>query len=209
MDYSFLILLGIVIGTGLLVWRFWDVVRPTRGVGLVMLLGILLCFVTTQGKELLVAAADEPTSVWWLVAAVIYWAMQSWHWARTALSTEFGVNRKTWPWKVLWLPRFYGLLVHLIAVILILFAIKRIGLHTYMLQALGVLVIWAVVFIVLLFTRIALLEWCLDSSAPRPRTRALLTSHQNAGRRTTATYVSFLAGFLSVSLSSCALMLWL
>src|SRR5437764_798180 len=36
----------------------WEVVRSTRGVGFVLLLGILLFFFTAQGQEILVVAAD-------------------------------------------------------------------------------------------------------------------------------------------------------
>src|SRR5262249_11295689 len=152
----------LIIAVSLLWARFrrsvWNVLWITRGVGLVLLIGIALFFLTAQGQELFVVAGDQPTTWVWCSVAVAYCAAQSWHWARAALSTKFGVERDKW-W-VLWLPRIYALLVHVMAVIALLHAmLHHTGPDRYLLYTLAAILSSFVVFATLMTRREDLRDW--------------------------------------------------
>ena len=163
----------------------WETLRPTRGVALVLLVGILVLFGTDQGRELALVAADSRLAGVFLVLGVIYWALQSWHWARMALYAQFGLDRAGWGERgqaILWLPRLYALLVHLVsagAVVLVM--LRRTGLDPRLLAVLVAILVSGALLEWLLICRIELTEAMisrLEGRRPQaaPRLRRMVTA---------------------------------
>ncbi|MDW8371378.1 MAG: hypothetical protein RMK81_13980, partial [Geminicoccaceae bacterium] len=116
---------ALVVATVLLVWAAVRLVRPlvpillaTRASLLTLLAGFLLLFVAGQGREVVDALSAAPSvHLLWFGLALFYWAIQCWHWSRVELYLAFGSERTRWERRlaIAWLPRLYGVLVHLAA----------------------------------------------------------------------------------------------
>jgi hypothetical protein len=127
------------IGVSLLAAALW----PTRVVLALVLAGLLMLLLHEQGQDLVVrlGESDGDWATWSLFfVATAWWAVQSWLWARIALDRRFGpiagppaagtsgmrtlnirmftgeiVTSTTLDWMVRGIPRFYALLVFLLA----------------------------------------------------------------------------------------------
>lgn len=127
--------LGLALAAVLLVGAAARLVRPllpillaTRAALLTLVAGFLLFFVAGQGREVVDALAGPPSvHLLWFGLALFYWAIQCWHWSRVELYLAFGSDRRFWERgaAIAWLPRLYGLLVHLLAVAAIAWSALR------------------------------------------------------------------------------------
>jgi hypothetical protein len=99
--------------------RWWPVVWPTRASALTVLIGWVLLMSTDQGRELAVGVSSAPFwKILLFVLGVLYWAFQAWYWARVVLDQRFGGRPATASERdlvILWIPRAYGVLIHLTA----------------------------------------------------------------------------------------------
>ncbi|MCS6780392.1 MAG: hypothetical protein NZ555_11895 [Geminicoccaceae bacterium] len=126
---------ALVVATVLLVWAAVRLVRPlvpillaTRASLLTLLAGFLLLFVAGQGREVVDALSAAPSvHLLWFGLALFYWAIQCWHWSRVELYLAFGSDRAAWAPRaaIAWLPRLYGLAVHLLALAAVAWAALR------------------------------------------------------------------------------------
>jgi hypothetical protein len=120
---------------GAVIGFFKPVLHPTRGVLiLIVACGLALAF-TDQGQELARSLALNPFSAGgqfgkWLasivvpMAAMTWWAVQSWWWSRVLLDRRFDDGTMTLSQhsrRVVWTPRLYALAVFAIAAIPLIF----------------------------------------------------------------------------------------
>ena len=99
------------------------VVRATRFPAYLIAAGYVLLLATDQGRELATSLGDDGHLVQRVafVGAVLWWAFQSWWWARVGLELAYGVDRAGWKNQMVgeisigrWItatPRLYAVLV--------------------------------------------------------------------------------------------------
>ncbi len=105
-----------------------DLIRLTRFTAILIAAAAVMLLLTGQGLELARSSSDldnDNLRTILFVAAVVWWAWQSWYWSRLMFELEFGSDRKAWAqehkghgWKAFFianLPRIYSALVFLIA----------------------------------------------------------------------------------------------
>lgn len=121
---------GAALSFGLLSWLLrplFFIFYATRAALLSLVAGFVLLFATGQGREVIdsLMGSHSPHLLWFGLA-LFWWAIQCWHWSRVAIDLTFGNDRTRWQQRALTIiPRFYGLLVHLFAVVAIILSALR------------------------------------------------------------------------------------
>jgi hypothetical protein len=157
-----------------------EVLWPTRAALLTLLAGLLLLFAAGQGRELIDGLDAAPWAhLAWFAVALLYWSFQCWHWSRVELYLAFGTDRQAWGGRarlILHLPRVYGVAVHLMALMAIVWSASATRPGLAVLAPIGAVLLSVTIFLLLVSRRLALLDALEHKGlAAGPLARALTT----------------------------------
>ncbi len=157
-----------------------EVLWPTRAALLTLLAGLLLLFAAGQGRELIDGLDAAPWAhLAWFALALLYWSFQCWHWSRVELYLAFGTDRAAWGERaglILHLPRLYGVAVHVMALLAIIWSAWATRPGVAVLAPIAAVLVSVTFFLLLVSRRLALLDALEQKGlATGPVARALTT----------------------------------